>query len=199
MVNSESIATTSDDEALARIVASGAHDAATQDAFLSLYDRYAVWLLSYLCRMGLDPDRAEEAAQEAWQRVWNKMPDCRERTGTWFRPWLFHVAHNCGISCHRATSKHATVALEYCDENHNAGRQTPLDVVLDKERQAVVEDCLKRLRTFNESAAEVLRRRLAGQDFRTISDDLGITNQRAHRILFDAKTKMSQCVERSWG
>ena len=199
MTQIESITATSDDEALAIAVANGSGDRTAEEAFLALYDRYATWLLSYLCRMGLDPDRADDAAQEAWQRVWNKLPDCGGRTGAWFRPWLFHVAHNCGVSCHRTSAKHAAVAIEFCDENENAGRETPLDLVLDKERRAVVENCLKKLRTSDESAAEVFRRRLAGQDFRTISDDLGITSQRAHRILFDAKTKMSQCVERSWG
>lgn len=82
------------DEALAARAASG--DLA---AFEALVVRHGGTVLAALERLGLDRHAAEDAAQEAWVKLFGALD--RYRPGSAFRPWLLSIALNQGRDAQR--------------------------------------------------------------------------------------------------
>ncbi len=75
-----------DERLLARIAAGD------RRAFETLYDRYAAVVFGMALRMLGDRSIAEEAVQEIFWRVWQRLESFdRSRA---FAPWLFGIAHN---------------------------------------------------------------------------------------------------------
>ena len=75
-----------DDRLLAQIAAGD------RQAFETLYDRYAAIVFGLALRMLGDRSSAEEAVQEIFWRVWQRLGSFdRSRA---FAPWLFGIAHN---------------------------------------------------------------------------------------------------------
>lgn len=183
------------DEALAAVVSRGGRGRLEHDAFMQLYERYAPRVLTFLRRCGLDHNRIEDAAQETWRRVWDKLPAAETKSDAWFRPWLFRVARNCGMDALRTANKFASAEGVHEVENAVDAQSNPISHTLEAERMSILENCLKRLETANNTWAQVFRSRMAGQRFEQICAKLDITKERAHRILFDAKQRMSHCVQ----
>jgi RNA polymerase sigma-70 factor (ECF subfamily) len=63
-------------------------------AFGALYDRYGSLVYSFCLRLLRDPGAAEEAAQEAFIRIWRGAGTFDPRRGS-LRPWLLTVVHRC--------------------------------------------------------------------------------------------------------
>ncbi|MCC9608238.1 sigma-70 family RNA polymerase sigma factor [Blastopirellula sp. JC732] len=187
------------DESLAAVVADDGRTTAAEAAFLQLYERYSARVLTFLRRLGLDHSRAEDAAQETWQKVWDKLPENGYKSGSWFRPWLFHVARNCGMDMFRAAGKFKNADGHSEWENAADNHANPIMLTLELERMSILENCLKRLEKANITWARVFRSRMAGQRFGEICAVLEISKERAHRILFDAKRRMSDCVQGAEG
>lgn len=75
-----------DDRLLAQVAAGD------RRAFETLYDRYAAVVFGLALRMLGDRSSAEEAVQEIFWRVWQRLGSFdRSRA---FAPWLFGIAHN---------------------------------------------------------------------------------------------------------
>ena len=75
-----------DDRLLAQVAAGD------RRAFETLYDRYAAIVFGLALRMLGDRSSAEEAVQEIFWRVWQRLGSFdRSRA---FAPWLFGIAHN---------------------------------------------------------------------------------------------------------
>jgi RNA polymerase sigma-70 factor (ECF subfamily) len=69
------------------------------NAFVQLVERYRAPLIGYLCGLGSAKDQAEELAQEAFCRVWEKLPTLRRRDR--LVSWLYRIAHNLAVSAAR--------------------------------------------------------------------------------------------------
>jgi len=67
--------------------------------FMQLVERYRAPLISYVYGLTGRRDEAEELAQEAFCRVWEKLPTLRqpERVVS----WLYPIAHNLSVSAAR--------------------------------------------------------------------------------------------------
>jgi RNA polymerase sigma-70 factor (ECF subfamily) len=74
----------------------GAGDVA---AYVQLVERYRAPLISYVCGLTGRRDDAEELAQEAFCRVWEKLPTLRQRAS--LTSWLYRIAHNLAVSAAR--------------------------------------------------------------------------------------------------
>jgi RNA polymerase sigma-70 factor (ECF subfamily) len=68
-------------------------------AFVQLVERYRAPLIGYVCGLTGARDDAEELAQEAFCRVWEKMPTLRLRHR--LVSWLYRIAHNLAVSAAR--------------------------------------------------------------------------------------------------
>jgi RNA polymerase sigma-70 factor (ECF subfamily) len=74
----------------------GNGDAAT---FAQFVERYRAPLISYVYGLTGQRDDAEELAQEAFCRVWEKLPTLRDRDR--LVSWLYRIAHNLAVSAGR--------------------------------------------------------------------------------------------------
>ena len=84
----------SDDAQLAAQVAQD-----DEDAFLTLYDRYAGYVYALTMRILRDPNLAEEATQDTFLKIINKIGDYN-RTSP-FKAWIFTVAYRTAIDYKR--------------------------------------------------------------------------------------------------
>jgi len=77
-------------------VRAGAGDVA---AYVQLVERYRAPLISYIYGLTGRREDAEETAQEAFCRVWEKLPGLRRRDS--MVSWLYTIAHNLAVSAAR--------------------------------------------------------------------------------------------------
>ncbi len=75
--------------------------AGDQDAFSELVVAHADRVYGALRRFGLDPDQADEVAQEVFVRAWRGLARFEERSQ--FSTWLYRIAFN---EAHRRLSRH---------------------------------------------------------------------------------------------
>jgi RNA polymerase sigma-70 factor (ECF subfamily) len=68
-------------------------------AFVQLVERYRAPLIGYLYGLTGARDDAEELAQEAFCRAWEKLPTLRRRDR--LVSWVYHIAHNLAVSAAR--------------------------------------------------------------------------------------------------
>jgi RNA polymerase sigma-70 factor (ECF subfamily) len=68
-------------------------------AFVQLVERYRAPLIGYLYGLTGLRDEAEELAQEAFCRAWEKLPTLRRRDR--LVSWLYRIAHNLAVSAAR--------------------------------------------------------------------------------------------------
>lgn len=80
------------------------------EAFETLYRRFARPLYGFALRRLRDPDRAEDAVQEAFTAVWRSAATYRPERGP-VAPWLFRVAHNTVIDAQRARGRDHSVPV----------------------------------------------------------------------------------------
>src|SRR4029077_7968900 len=75
-------------------------------AFVQLVERYRAPLIAYVYGLTGVRDDAEELAQEAFCRAWERLPALRRRDR--LVSWLYSIAHNLAVS---ASRRPRTVAL----------------------------------------------------------------------------------------
>src|SRR5262245_23361496 len=68
-------------------------------AYVQLVQRYRAPLIAYVYGLTGLRDEAEELAQEAFCRVWEKLPSLRRRDR--LVSWLYRIAHNLAVSARR--------------------------------------------------------------------------------------------------
>ncbi|HYT95316.1 MAG TPA: RNA polymerase sigma factor, partial [Gemmataceae bacterium] len=68
-------------------------------AYVQLVERYRAPLIAYVWGLTGLRDDAEELAQEAFCRVWEKLPTLRRRD--LLVSWLYRIAHNLAVSAVR--------------------------------------------------------------------------------------------------
>jgi RNA polymerase sigma-70 factor, ECF subfamily len=65
-------------------------------AFVQMVERYRAPLIGYVYGLTGVRDDAEELAQEAFCRVWHKLPSLRQRES--LVSWLYRIAHNLAVT-----------------------------------------------------------------------------------------------------
>jgi RNA polymerase sigma-70 factor (ECF subfamily) len=166
--------------------------AGDRDAFRVLMDRHLPAVLRMTYRITGNPEDAEEAAQEAFLRAYNKLPSFREQAA--FGTWVYRIAMNCSLNLVERRSR---------DLNWNA---TPMDPERSPETIAVStlptpeadllnREALRRREramltlTPMERTAFVLRH-MEDQPLQIIADALGVPLNSAKQAVFRAVAKL---------
>ncbi len=181
------------DEELARAVTG--RDAASQQAFQALYQRYRWRLVGLLksrgVKVGLD-----DVHQDVWLRVWQHLPDRFD--GHNFRGWLFQIACNRAADLGRGNRPTEDTELSGLPDRRRAG---PVETLIgreleDEERAHVrqLEECLGEMERRNAASAALVRGRLAGQAYDALCARLQLTKQRAQRLFHTLKEQLRRCV-----
>lgn len=149
-----------DDAELARRIREG-----DRQAFRLFFDRYHVFLLHYLERMGLASEVAEDFVQQAFLAIWERRAQIDPNRS--LRAFLFRIGHNRALNHFRDTRRLSLAAdlPELPDPIPEADRQTDVAFLrarlekaiaqLPKRRRVVFELCFLQDLTYQE-AAEVL-------------------------------------------
>jgi RNA polymerase sigma-70 factor (ECF subfamily) len=186
----------SDDDLIALIVRreSGGSRAelgpAAREAFDTLYRRHAPLLLAFISSRVPSSDR-DDLHQDVWQRVWKHLAD--QYHGGNFRAWLHQVARRLIIDQVRKRRSEALADVETIPDGRG---EVPDDRLIEDERSEALRRCLDKL---PDTAAAVVRARLAGEDYSSFCKRLGLKAADAHKLFHRAKNQLKSCVERALG
>jgi RNA polymerase sigma-70 factor (ECF subfamily) len=156
-----------------------------------LMERHLPAVLRVTTRITGNAVDAEEAAQEAFLRAYNKLPEFREEAA--FGTWVYRIAMNCSLNLverrnrdlgWNAVSLDGTTA-ENIAVSHSS---TPEAELLDREAVSQREHAMRVL-TPMERAAFVLRH-MEDQPIAVISAALGVPGNAAKQAVFRAVAKL---------
>jgi RNA polymerase sigma factor (sigma-70 family) len=181
------------DEQLAATVcqrdSSSANWRSAQEACAELYRRHAQFLLAFLATRVHRAD-IDDLHQAIWERVWRYLPGSFKGGGN-FRAWLYQIARSRLIDAARK-KRPARLADDHDVPDPRAG--APGEPLLEQERLALLQRCLEQLA---EHTAKLVRARLSGLDYQTISQELGLQLAQAHKLFHSAKSQLQDCITRS--
>lgn len=155
-----------------------------------LYRRYSRRTLAFLSSLGIRGADADDIHQKVWVRVLESLR--KHPFEGHFRGWLFQIARNTAIDSMRKKRPDlldATVAEATVSDSTG-----PEQSLIDAEYQAALTNCVDKL---DDLQRRIVRSRLSGDDYSSICKSLAITTSRAHRLFFDAKEELAQCLGRT--
>lgn len=153
----------------------------------ALYNKYSHRALAFLSSRGLTNADAEDVMHQVWIRIYKSLQEKRFEGN--FRPWLFQILRNGAIDNHR---KKKPESFDPALAQDTFFTDNPPDAALiEAEYQAHLKNCMERL---NNDAKTILKMRLGGEDYAAIAATLAINVPRAHRMFFDVKKAMTQCL-----
>jgi len=163
-----------------------------RDAYRVLMERHLPAVLRVTLRITGNHRDAEEAAQEAFLRAYNKLPEFRAQAA--FGTWVYRIAMNCSLNLVERRTRDLgwnAVALDGGEGQENiavARGLTPEAALLDSEALSQREQAMKAL-TPMERTAFVLRH-MEGQPINTIAEALGVPENSAKQAVFRAVSKL---------
>jgi RNA polymerase sigma-70 factor (ECF subfamily) len=163
----------SQDEVLVERARAG--DVAAFETLISQYER-KVYNLAY--RLTGNHEDASDMAQEAFIRVFQKLPEFRGDSS--FSTWLFRIASNACLDEIRKRKRHRTVSLDnpYETDEGEMSRQYadaadgPEEIIDRQETQAMVQACINALD--EEYRVVVVLRDIKGYAYNEIAEMLGL-------------------------
>lgn len=166
--------------------------AGDRDAYRVLMERHLPAVLRVTMRITASEVDAEEAAQEAFLRAYNKLADFKGQSS--FGTWVYRIAMNCSLNIVERRSRDlGWNAVEMDGEAGGANQVrsesvTPEQAVLDGESQVLRERAMQQL-TPMERTAFVLRH-MEDQPMNTIAEALGVPVNSAKQAVFRAVSKL---------
>lgn len=157
---------------------------AAQSAFAELYERHAGSLVAFLSSRVTRSD-LDDVHQTVWARVWQSLP--KSDTAGHFRGWLFQITRNYLIDRSRRRHDEPTDIAD-----REGFSQSPADTMLELDEQLTLQRCLDRL---PKEQKDLVRGRLAGEDYETIGPRLNLPAARLHKMFFEAKSQLQSCVQ----
>ena len=177
-------------EAIRRILAGEA------DVYRVLMDRHLPAVLRMTFRITGSLEDAEEAAQEAFLKAYNKLPGFREHAA--FATWVYRIAMNCALNLVERRSRDLAWSAASLEDGAGlerrlaSDRPTPEAMLLEAESQRRRELMLRCL-TPMERSAFVLRH-LEEQPVAVIAEALGISANTARQTIFRAASKLRRAL-----
>ncbi|MDH7486943.1 MAG: sigma-70 family RNA polymerase sigma factor [Anaerolineae bacterium] len=138
-----------------------------KEAFTELVRRYQRLAISIAYRMSGDAMLAEDAAQEAFLRAWQRLASFEHRGAGSFRAWLCRIVTNMTTDLLRKA--HLTAPMEALSL---PGGVCPDEAHLRQEQAQAVQAAILRLP--EASRATLILREYEGLSYREISEALGI-------------------------
>jgi RNA polymerase sigma-70 factor (ECF subfamily) len=146
----------------------------TEQSLPQLFTELRDPLCRYLLSLGLNPAEAEDAAQESFLRLCERLAREGPQNHANIRGWLFRVAHNLARDNYRHSQRRPAEALEDNMEAVGASsdsRPTPEEHLLEREREKRLQAELNRL---PEEQRHCLHLRAEGLRYREIAEVLGV-------------------------
>ena len=132
----------------------------------------------------------DDLHQQTWQLVWRHLPGhFRELKN--FRAWLYKIAHHALIDQSRKKQPRPARNLDVVED---ARDDRPERLMIERERQTALERCLERL---GADPVALVRARLGGEDYDAVCKRLGLSSNKAYKMLHKAKKQLRTCMERS--
>ena len=153
----------------------------------SLYRKYAKRCLAFLASLNIKGADAEDLSHQAWLIVCKTL-ESKTFEGN-FRAWLFQVLRNAAIDQFR--KKKPDLLEPDAAEKSFATDNAPDAGLIEAEYQRQIKKCLDRLAP---NSKTLMQLRLAGQDYNSIAKRLEIDVTKAHRLFFDVKRSMANCL-----
>lgn len=172
------------DEALLRAAGGG-----DRDAFAALVERHLGRAIAIAGRMLGSRADAEEVAQEAFLRVWQKAPDWRDDGGAKFSTWLHRVLVNLCIDRKR---RRPTVPLDAIEEPADESADS-YDRVARRERQARVASALAALP--DRQRAAVVLSYYEGLSNGAVAEALDVTVGAVESLLVRARRTLAAALQ----
>jgi RNA polymerase sigma-70 factor (ECF subfamily) len=166
--------------------------AGDRDAYRVLMERHLPAVLRATLRITGSAVDAEEAAQEAFLRAYNKLPEFREQAV--FGTWVYRIAMNCALNLVERRSRDLGWNAVALDDEPRAGdlavshQPTPEAALLDREAVSQRERAMQAL-TPMERTAFVLRH-MEEQSLDVIAKALGVPVNSAKQAVFRAVSKL---------
>jgi len=116
-------------------------------AFTELYQSYYPELCSYISmRSGLEASRVEDIAQEVFIQVFKKIDQLKKPEN--FTVWMYQIANRALLNNLRSDQRHNLPTYgDFDRDGLTVADASPLpeDLVVDRERNALVRDCMDKL------------------------------------------------------
>jgi len=167
-----------------------------RDAYRVLMERHFATIFRVTFRITGNEQDAEEAAQEAFLRAYNKLPEFRHNSG--FGTWVYRIAMNCALNLVERRSREASwnaapLQTEYGAEKFASESQRgPEQALLDGEAVHLRERAMRQL-TPMERTAFVLRH-MEDQPIGDIAAALGVPANSAKQAVFRAVGKLRRAL-----
>jgi RNA polymerase sigma-70 factor, ECF subfamily len=141
----------------------------------------------YLLTLGLDPARAQEAAQEVFLRFYEVLRHGAEIQNA--RAWVFRVAHNLGLDWRaKERSQPLGSGLEAVLSD---GRPSIDSTLIEDERMMQISDAWK---TLSPQQQQCLHLRAEGLRYREIAEAMGISISTVREFLTRAISRLQRAV-----
>lgn len=179
-----------DQQAIRRVLAG------ERDAYRVLMDRHFATIYRVTMRITGNEYDAEEAAQEAFLRAYNKLPEFEQRSG--FGTWVYRIAMNCALNLVEKRGREASwnaaplvseTGMEVFASEQDRG---PEQQLLSREAKTLREQAMELL-TPMERTAFVLRH-MEEQPIAEIAKALGVPANSAKQAVFRAVGKLRQAL-----
>jgi RNA polymerase sigma-70 factor (ECF subfamily) len=163
-----------------------------RDAYRVLMERHFATIFRVTLRITGNDQDAEEAAQEAFLRAYNKLPEFRQTAG--FGTWVYRIAMNCSLNLVERRGREASWNAAPLVSEHGAemfaseAARGPEQALLDGEAVHMREQAMQQL-TPMERSAFVLRH-MEDQPIEVIAKALGVPANSAKQAVFRAVAKL---------
>ena len=167
-----------------------------RDAYRVLMERHFATIFRVTFRITGNEQDAEEAAQEAFLRAYNKLPEFRHNAG--FGTWVYRIAMNCALNLVERRNREASwnaAPLETkfgIERFASKSQHGPEQALLDGEALHLRERAMRQL-TPMERTAFVLRH-MEDQPIGEIAAALGVPANSAKQAVFRAVGKLRRAL-----
>jgi RNA polymerase sigma-70 factor (ECF subfamily) len=168
-----------------------------RDAYGVLMERHFARVFRITFRITGNHQDAEEAAQEAFLRAYDKLPGFRRTAG--FGTWVYRIAMNCAFDLvrrrrHEASWNAAPLFTEHGSERFaSPSRSAPEEALLDSEAVQLRQHAMEQL-TPMERTAFVLRH-LEEKSNGEIAAALGATTSSVRQAVYRAVVKLRRALK----
>lgn len=173
-INSETGASAYEDDRLAQELRDGC-----EVAYEILVSRFQQPVYNLVWRLMTDPADASDVVQEVFLKVFRNIGNFRNQSS--LKTWIYRIAVNEAYNHRRWFFRHRRQEVELADECDPVRRgesppdtgRSPYDQVLERERQAMIEDALARMNPAFRAA--VVLRDIEGMSYEEIGVILSVS------------------------